>query len=442
MNNRSLSDFYNTEYKQQAQNANFTKLSNIFGLKVTANKVAHTAIQKKITAWQKVEVVSSVTALETLYMGGSANIDGVIVNMATSYVGSNNYPIMDSKGDFGGRLNSVSAASRYIFTRMHPNFDKIFNKEDLNILPRYNFEGQDIEYQFLTFNVPLILVNGGEGMGSGHAQKIFPTKLEDTITYIKSYLSNGKETPLPVYYNGFTGSIKQGENINQWVITGRIKRVNNTTTEILEVPVSESYKSYIKKLDALLEKGVIKSYDDLCDPKTDTFYFKVKHSSSFGNMSDEEIINELKLVSTDSENYTVIDENNAVKVFSSRTELMNYYIELKLVYLDKRKAYMLEKIQKDIDIDQSKLLFIKNIVDDKLIINKRSKSDIEKDVEKIDGIVKRDGNYDYLLGMSISTLTKERMASLTSSINDKKKELKTTQSTSITDMWLSDLTRI
>lgn len=441
MKKNTISNFFGTCYKQQAQNANFTKLSNLFGLKVTANKVAFTAIDKNVTSWQKVEVLANSTALNTLYMGGSTNIEGVIINMATSYVGSNNFPILDTKGDFGGRLNKAAAASRYIFTKKHENFDKIFNKIDFNILPRYNFEGEDIEYQFLSFNVPLILLNGANGMGSGHSQNILNRKLEDCIKYIKCSLTSKKLPDIPVYYNGFKGTIEQGENDKQWIIKGAIERINKNTTKIIEVPIQESYKSMKKTLDKLVESKIINSYNDLCDPKTDTFLFEIKHSKEFSELSDDEILNKLKLTQKVSENYTIIDENNAVKVFDSAKDLFDHYIKVRLYYYNLRKEFLIKKYNEDISILEAKRKFIELVITNKIIISKRSKEDISKQIESFN-IIKVDDSYDYLLRLPLYSLTIEKIAELSSEISKAESILEVTKNKTVQEMWLEELDKI
>jgi len=443
MNKRNVTDYLDTEFKQQAQNANFTKLAGIFGDKVTANKVMNTVLMKNINHWQKVEVISSITALETIYMGGSSNIDGVIINNTTRYIGSNNFTLLDQKGDFGARLDNTASASRYIFAKKSSNFDKVFNKIDLNVIPRYNFEGQDIEYQFLTYNVPMLLINGSEGMGSGHAQKILPRKLEDTVEYIRARLSNkkakfGPKFSLPVYYNGFKGKIEKTDIPNQSKISGTIKRLTTLKLQITEVPIGYSYKDYIKKLDKLVEQSVIRSYDDLCDPKNDTFNFTIKHSTEFGKLTDEEIIQKLKLQTTDTENFTFIDEKNRVKVLKSAQEVIEYYIDVRLKYMQYRKDYLIKKFNYDLDTEDSRYKFIKAIIDGKLIVNNRTKKDISHDISLM-LLVKRDGTYDYLLNMPIYSLTKEKLDQLTKKIALLKVDLSKTEKLTPEKMWLNDI---
>ena len=444
MRQRNISHFFNDEYTDQAAYVNFSKIANVIsGSKVTQQKVLSTMMTENISKWQKVEVVSSLTALKTLYLGGSGNIDGVTTNMGAVYVGRNNIPLIDHKGDFGGRLNNAAAASRYIFTRKGENFEKYLNKEDLNVLPKYNFEGQDIEYAYFTYTLPMVLVNGTEGLGSGYKSKILPRNPKKIQKYITDYLNGSlrpnKSNSLEPHYEGFNGTIEKGEISTQWIIKGVFKRVTKAKIEITELPIGENYKGYIKKLDALEEKGTIKGYDDLCDPKSDTFHFYIKTDLKFSEKSDEEIMRVLKLINIETEILVLNDENNTIKVFESIKDIMDYYIKFKMEVLQDRKEFMIERDSSDIRLDVSRYLFIKAVTENDLIISKRKKKAIEKDLDTYDKIIKRDSSYDYLLNMSIVSLTEERMAKLMKQIKDKKALLDMLKLQTLEDMWINDL---
>jgi len=378
MKTREISHFFDGEYTQQAQYINFSKIASVIsGSKVTQQKILSTMMNENISTWQKVEVVSSLTALKTLYLGGSSNIDGVATNLGAGYVGSNNVVLIETKGDFGGRLNTTPAASRYIFTKKGIKFDHYFNKEDLNVLPKYTFEGEEIEYQYFTYNLPMILINGSSGLGFGYSSNILPRNEEDIKTHlVKALKSKTKKrdvfNSIP-YFNGFNGIIEQDTEPNKFIISGVFKRITKSKLEILELPIGENYKSYIKKLDVLVETGKIKEYEDLCDPKKDTFNFVIKTDIKFSEKSDTEILKLLKLISKKAENLTLNDENNKIKVFESVNDIFWYYYDFKLGILQERKDFIIGRIQDNIRLDISKYTFIKLIVDNELTINKRKK---------------------------------------------------------------------
>ncbi len=440
-NIRPIIKFYNEEYKQFAQNKNFQSIASVIsGFKPTANKALYTVLDDNITSFQKVEVLSNATALKTEYLGGSSNIDGVVINIATSYTSSNNLSVLETKGDFGARLNNEAAASRYIYVRKSKNFDSLFNKEDINILPRYNLEGKDIEYQFLTFNLPMILINNQEGMGSGHAQKILgrnPTEIKEHL--IKKLKGKDVKFNLKPYFNGFTGTVESGETHKQWIIKGKIESIGAHKTKIVEVPISESYKSMIKKLDKLVETKVINSYEDLCDPKNDKFLFNIKHDSKFGSFSDDEKLDKLKLIKTISENYTCIDANNKVKVFNDTDEIFNYYYDVRLSFIDKRKKYMLDKLSQDINIAKSRQFYIIKVIEDKIHLKNKSKANIVEQISRFDEIIKYQDSYNYLINMPMHSVSTDTVDELIKKVQELETKYTELLNTSLEQLWLNDI---
>lgn len=440
-NIRPITDFYNVNYKQFAQNKNFQSISSVIsGVKPTANKALFTVLDDNITVFQKVEVISNATALKTEYLGGSSNIDGVIINIAVSYVGSNNLALLDTDGDFGARLNNEAAASRYIKTRKSKNFDSLFNKEDINILPRYNLEGKDIEYQFLTFNLPMILINSQEGMGSGHAQKILGRDPKEVKDYLVKKL-NGKSQSfeLKPYFRGFEGTVESGENHKQWIIKGVVENISAHKTKIIEVPISESYKSMIKKLDKLVETKVINSYEDLCDPKKDKFLFILKHDSKFGAFTQEEKLEKLKLIKTISENYTCIDAGNKIKVFNNTNEIFNYYYDVRLSFIQKRKDFMLDKLNQDIAIAKSRQFYILKCINDEIILKNKSKKDIIEQISKFDEIILVQDSYNYLINMPMHSVSKDTVEELIQKVKELEAKYQELLNTSCEQLWLNDI---
>ena len=164
--------------------------------------------------------------------------------------------------------------------------------------------------------------------------------------------------------------------------------------------------------------------------------------SDLSKLTDDDILQKFKLIKKVSENYTVMNEENKIEVHDDIYSILNSYIKIKLEYLDKRKDYQLSKLDEEIRYDLSKYTFIKNIVENKLIINKRKKIDIEKDLESIENIIKKDDSFDYLLNMNIMSLTEERMNKLLEDIKTKKSDLDKLKETDIKDIWKDEIKNI
>jgi DNA topoisomerase-2 len=278
-------------------------------------------------------------------------------------------------------------------------------------------------------------------MATGFAQKILPRNPKNLKNYIKGKLQGKlraqKSNSLHPYFNGFTGNIISTENPGQYEIYGCIERLSGTKVRITEIPVGIELKSYIKTLDTLEEKDFIKGYTDQSEK---SFQFEVSFNRGvLDKLTDDQLLDKLKLVKTVTENYTAIDADNRVKVFTGPKEIIDYYYNVKIDFLQKRIDHIITKIQSEIRKMVSVYLFIQAITEDKLIINKRKKTEIVEDLENFPKIQKEDDSYDYLLRMPIHSLTKEKMDELMAKIKDKKQELDYYKTTTPETEWSKDL---
>lgn len=433
-----ISEFFNKDYVDQASYDNLRKIASLVdGQKNGSRKILYTVLEKNIKDKIKVSQLGSKVAEFAEYLHGS--LDGVIVNLGQDFPGTNNVPLLQKKGNFGTRFSQEASASRYIYTYGTPEFFELFKKEDTAILKHQFFEGEQIEPMFYVPTLPILLVNGSEGVSSGFAQKILPRDPAKITNYIKSIL-DGKSPRygFEPFYKGFGGTIEQGEHNAQWLIKGVVKTKGVNKVEITEVPIGYDLKGYIKVLDDLEDKKIIQSYKDKSED--DNFSFEVTIPSKLlKQWSEDELLVKLKLVKKVSENYTVIDENNKIKVFDSAKEIIDHYIQVKLSYMSDRKDNVAAKLDEQIRFDFSKYLFIKMIVEDKLKVAKRKKVQIEKDLDKVTEIIQKDGSYDYLLNMNILSLTEERMAKLQDDIKVSKSKLDELLKKSVEQLWIEEL---
>lgn len=433
-----ISDFFKNDYVDQASYDNLRKIASLVdGQKNASRKILYTILEKNIKDKIKVSQLGSKVAEFAEYLHG--NLDGVIVNLGQDFPGTNNIPLLQKKGNFGTRFSQEASASRYIYTYGTDQFFELFRKDDVPILKHQFFEGQQIEPMFYVPTLPILLINGSEGVSSGFAQKILPRNPNDVKTYIKGALV-GKQSknPLIPYYAGFKGTIKAGENSSQWLIMGKLVRKGINKVEITEVPVGYDLKSYLAVLDDLEERKVIQSYRDKSED--DNFLFEVTiPSKSLSVWDDEELMTKLKLIKKVTENFTVIDENNKIAVFGSAREILDKYIDVKKHYLGERKKHLINKITEEIRVDYSRYLFIKLITEDKLVISKRKKADVVADLEKVQHIIQKDGSYDYLLRLPIINMTVEELAKLENRIKESKDKLDLLINTSPTELWVKEL---
>lgn len=431
-------DFFNTDYVDYSSYDNMRKIASVVdGQKNSSRKILHTILEKNIRSKVKVSQLASKVSEFTEYLHG--DISGVIVTLGKDYTGSNNLPLLQKSGNFGTRFQNDASASRYIHAYGNDTFFELFKKEDSEVLIQQYFEGNRIEPQFFVPTLPILLINGSEGLSSGYSQKILPRDPEKIKRYINSKLS-GKNSyyKFEPFYKGFKGVIEQGENSAQWLIKGIAKKTGINKVEITEVPIGYDLRGYIKVLDTLEEKKVIQSYTDKSND--DEFRFIVNIASKeLKNWTDEDILEKLKLIKKVTECYTSFDENNKIVEYGSAKDLMDKFIDVKMAYMGKRKQNELVKIESSLTKNRSKYRFIEMIVKNELQVFKRKKNDIVGDLEKCADITSIDGSYDYLLNMNIASLTEEKMVQLSSIIDELVTKSVKLESTSIEDLWLSEI---
>lgn len=433
-----VTDFFNKDYVNYSSYDNLRKIASVMdGQKNAARKVLYTILEKNIKEELKVEQLSAKAAEFSQYLHG--NMYGVICNLAQDFVGTNNIPLLVREGNFGTRFAQEPSAPRYIYTHGSKEFFNLFKKEDSQVLIKQYFEDQVMEPRFYVPNLPLLVINGSEGVSSGFAQKILPRNPEDVKKYILDKI-NGR-TPkknLTPFFKGFKGTITQGESSSQIIISGCVEKKSVNKVQITEVPIGYDLRSYLSVLDELEEKGVIQSYTDKSE--SDVFLFDVIiPSKSLSTWSEDELLQKLKLQKKVTENYTAMNELNKIEVFNDIYAIIDRYIEIKLQYLEERKKHLLQSLEENIRFDFSKHTYIKAVTEESLKINKRKKVEIENDIQKIPNIIKREESYDYLLNMPMISVTVERMKSLENSIKEKKQELDALRTTSVQKIWEGEI---
>jgi DNA topoisomerase-2 len=450
MDTKLVADFYKNDAPTYASADNVRKIgSYIDGLKLSARKLIYTLFEKYPNQQIKTAQFAAFTAAYTNYNQGENNLGGVANTLAQSFVGTNNYPLLEGKGNFGNLFDKECAATRYTFVKASKYLDEFFNKTDRIIAGNQLYEGDKIEPLFYIPILPVLLLNGSNGLSTGFRQLIHPRDIKDIIKYIAAKLEGkaiSKINLLPKY-KGFTGEFRyvmSDDNEKSIECVGVIEQKNTTTYYIKELPIHTEYTKYIEFLDKLIDNKTITDYTDMCDPKENRVLFEIRTTREFTKKYDtlDKLNQVFKLVKPIPEIYNCIDENNRVREFKSVEEILDAFIDIRLKYYDKRKAHLTNKISTELKRLISKMLFFKGIIDKTIVISNKSKDNIEKQLEKIDKIIKIDDSYDYLLNSPLHSITKEKIIQLKEQIVKLKEELDGIKKSTITTMWSNDLIQL
>jgi len=441
----SYTEFFNKEMKHFSKYDCDRSIPNLVdGLKISQRKILYSAFKKNLVHEIKVAQFSGYVSEHSCYHHGEASLNGAIIGLAQNYVGSNNLNLFKPNGQFGTRLNGGkdSASERYIYTQLSELTRFIFRVEDDPILDYLDDDGTLVEPIYYVPIIPMILVNGSKGIGTGFSTEILCYNPETIINYLCDYLQDKplEYTFIP-YYKGFKGSIKEITE-HKYLVSGCYEVKNNEYVYITELPIgswTDDYKKYIETLISDPKSDVI-DYNDL---STDTVVeFTIKFTkNSVSKYNKEELEKLLKINTTlSTTNMNAFDNNECLKQFKNPVEIINSFIDIRKLYYKKRKDYIILKLEKTYLIYKNKCKYIYNILNDIIDLRKKSKNQIIGILNKYNfDIIDNDNDFKYLLKMPMDSVSQENIDDLTNKLHSIESELNKLKSTTINELWLNDL---
>ena len=464
------------------------------GLKESTRKIIYACFKKKLyTNEIKVAQLSGYVSEVSAYHHGENSLQQAIVGMAQIFVGTNNINLLCPNGQFGSRCQGGQDASsaRYIFTMLSKLTRLIFKEEDNFILNYQNDDGQQIEPEFYVPIIPMILVNGGIGIGTGYSTNIPQYNPNDIISICKIICNAIKLTDISInsledieninetikileineitpYYLGFKGSIVKAEK-NSYISRGIYKWIDDSTVEISELPIgswTEDYKEFLENM-IINNLNNLKYIENHYTSKNVKF---VLHFNTNVRQSIEGNFDVLfKLQSSKNlsiNNIHLFNKDGVIQKYESAIEIIKEWAETRIVKYFERKNYQLKNLEKEAKVLSNKMRFILDVINGTIqIMNKKLSEVTQRLIElKYDPIVEENidkdednlpeenidkdakeinyKNYNYLLKLPISQLTYDRKIILEKEFNEINDKLKILRNTNIEDLWLKDLTEL
>ena len=442
-NNVSISDFIHKELKHFSNDDNIRSIPHLLdGLKPSQRKILYTLLSSSINEL-KVSQLAGLVSQKSAYHHGENSLVSTIISMAQDFIGSNNLNLLLPIGQFGSRIlgGKDSASARYIFTKLNSLSKLIYNNDDNFQLDFLNDDGFLIEPEHYIPIVPMILVNGAEGIGSGYSTSIPKFKLEDIKNSLLNKLQNDKFINLDPGYKGFKGSIKKIDKTTYQSIG--VYKLENEKIFITELPIgywTEDYKSFLDNLSD--SENWFRSYKNNCTEKDILFEIKTNNFSFIERLHNENKLNTL-LKLTKNINLTNMHcfaSDGNLKKYNSINDILNEFYEFRLDAYQKRKNNLIKVLKEKIEIDTSKSKFIEAIINNKLKLHKLEDNKISLELDKMK-LYKKDG-YDYLLNIPMKGMTKNKINELQNKINEFKKEMNKLNKLSNKDLWINDLNNL
>ena len=401
------------------------------GLKPSQRKVIFACLKKNLTTDMKVAQLGGYVAEQTAYHHGEASLQGTIVNLAQNFVGANNLNLLEPSGQFGTRLagGKDAASARYIFTRLAPQTRKIFDPADNAVLNYVFDDGQQVEPECYVPIVPMLLVNGAEGIGTGFSCYVPPYDIEILKHNIQCALKQVAMVPMVPHFKGFKGKVTKTKD-HTWVLEGLVVK-EGTQLHVTELPPGKWIQDFKEHLDDLVEKGTILKFENHSTETAPDFRI-------WGADGLEDPIKDLGLTKTiHTSNMYLIGPNGAVKKYASPEEILVDYIGMRLEIYKKRKAWVLKQFDSEIGWLSEKARFIRDVA-----VTPRMQV-LNVPLAQIQSQLRREKYaedlWPKLLDIKTYQYTKEEVDKLMALIAKRQSERATLKATSVTQMWINNL---
>lgn len=430
---KRIKDFLDDDFRDFSTYDCIINIPNMIdGFKVSQRKAVY--VINKSNKLNTVERFSAQVASETAYHHGAGNLEGVIVGLAQNFPTSNNVNWFTPDGTFGNILDHKASSGRYISVEGSPNFRKWFSKDD-DLILEYEFEdGEQIEPKYFIPKVPTLLFNGGSGIGTGYSSTILNYNPDDIVRNVQQVLAGKKQTKLVPWYQGWKGTVTKIEG--QTTFKGTFERVNSTTLRVTELPVGYDLVKYKSILSKLIEKDVIRDYDDN-STEGNGWDILIYASREFLKNDDAYLTDKLSLVARESENIVVWDEKGKIKQFEGPEDLIEYFVGVRLGFYETRRLMMIDETKEKIRWLSERMRFIQYYLGEPDTF-RNNKKEILIEILLENKFV----DYDRLLQMPIWNLTKDKIEELSKQIVDERIYLETLEKDTAKEMYARELKAI
>jgi DNA topoisomerase-2 len=434
------------------------------GYKPSQRKVLYGTLLRNLKKSIKVAQFAAYVAEKSAYHHGEHSLNECIIGMAQDYVGSNNMNYLEPEGNFGSRLagGEDHASPRYIFTKMTEFCEMIFHPSDSPLLDYMDDDGEQIEPEFYVPVIPNILVNGCKGIGTGFSTSIPSYNPLDIIANLRRKMRDETMIEMVPWFRGFIGKIeKVGE---KYVSKGLYRVIDTSRVEIYELPIgmwTDKYKEHLEDLMNSEKDGKKKKQQILLKYESQYTESTVKFILHFDKTELATMLNkgtfekDMKLIdsgNTNTTNMHLFNEYGQIKKYDSPAMIIEEFYEIRKKYYLKRKAYLENRLNRELELFSARVRFILAILNDEIILKGKDEEALEAELEtlgypkftkgKLEFDPKAENenpSYDYLTSMPIRSMTQKRLEELMKQLDERKILFENLKKQSIYDLWTADL---
>lgn len=456
---------------------NIRSLASIMdGLKPSQRKILFGCLKRGLRAEVRVAQLAGYVSEHAAYHHGEASLTGAITSMAQQFVGANNINLLAPIGQFGSRLQGGkdAASARYIHTHLEGIVDTILRKEDASILKHIDDDGLIVEPETYYPVVPLLVINGCIGIGTGFSTDIPPHNPEEVVGLLRDRLEGRRETlerlAMRPWWIGFKGPIhlvSDGVWITKGLYTFDDAKKSVTITELPVGTWTHDYKAFLDELcvaGTVVKAGGSVGKNDAS--KTDDGKPVLRNFEDLYNHIDVKFILELdpdyyddiranpvefekrfQLTSTwRTTNMVAFDMASKIVKYGCVGDILEAFYGPRLAAYETRRAAEIERQRREAQEADAKARFLQAVLDGTIDMRRASDEDIvalmiahELPALSGDKVAANVDAYDYLLRLRMDRVKAAAVEEHQKAVVAAKAALAALEATTAQAMWLSDL---
>lgn len=411
------------------------------GQRIGARKILYSAFTGKLKKGKEKMNLLMGETFGMEYHHGDAALQNTIQQLASKHF--NKYCPLEVLGQIGSlRVPNVKTAARYLKTKQS-DYSWIF-KTDEKLWENKIEDGKKVEPKFFLPIVPMVLLYRTNSPGFGFSFRSFSYKIEDIIDNCLLSLINGTcddfDTRIllrPEIFGIKDENLIYNKALDQWYNVGEYT-IDGDTLIVTDLPYNVNEIAYEKRLLEFREKGEIKSFMNKGGKGKSSINY---HITFFPNRLDIFYKREkwkfymkfglFKKITKNTLN--VLDTNGKTIInYEDEYKLIDGFVKKRLQFYTKRKNFLINEFNKQIEELSDLAKFLNLILTDKLIVNKRKIDDVKKDCDKFG--VTYEG-----LKLAISKQTEDEYLKFLQEIEDIKVELEYIKKTPEKEVYIKEL---
>ena len=418
-------------------------IPNIFdGLKVSQRKILYSVFKKRLVPEgksMKVAQLAGYCAEQSNYHHGEQCLFETIIKMTHHFPGSNNIPFFAKDGQFGSRLHGGkdAANARYIFTKLEPLTRILFPEIDDPLLSYSLDDGDKVQPDYYVPIIPMILLNGCTGIGTGWSCFVPCFKFEDVLEKLFENLENDVEDfVLQPHYYGHKGEIQKIDDrkYKSFGILEPFVEKKKQYYRVKELPIGKWTDQFKEELELLQEAKKIRGLKNYSTPDKVDFVFEPVNSTI--SLESLKLFSYLNL-----NNMVLFTENDKIHKFEKVSSIFHEYFHKRLELYGKRIRFQIEKLIDELNKLNQKANFIKYVVEKSLNVFELNDKELDEKMIEL-GLEQFENSFDYLLRIPVKDLTKAKYEKLIKQLETVQKEIKSLEKTNAKDLWKQELLKL